>query len=53
MTKAPVCGVSIEETRAAAKMTHHGKTYYFCSPRCHQAFQKNPQVYLKAPGPPK
>ena len=33
------------EQSAAAKNDYHGKTYYFCSPACKAAFDKNPEKY--------
>ena len=30
----PVCGMKVDDQKAAAKATHEGKTYYFCSQSC-------------------
>lgn len=49
-TKDPVCGMEIEEQRAAAKVQHQGRTYYFCSEHCKSVFEKNPEPYLSKPG---
>lgn len=35
----PVCGTYVEPTRAMTARVS-GKTYYFCSERCRQAFRK-------------
>ena len=43
--KDPVCGMEIEPKQAAAKTQYQGKTYYFCSPGCKVAFEKNPTQY--------
>ena len=45
MTKDPVCGMQISEESAPARCDHKGKTYYFCSPACKAAFEKNPEKY--------
>jgi len=53
MAKDPVCGMEVDEKKAAAKSEHMGKTYYFCAPGCKKAFDENPQKYLKEePGMP-
>lgn len=41
----PVCGMSIDPSRAAATTTHGGKTYHFCSVHCHRKFVANPSDY--------
>jgi P-type Cu+ transporter len=46
MAKDPVCGMSVDETKAAATATHEGKTYYFCAVGCKEKFVKNPKQYL-------
>lgn len=46
MTKDPVCGMDVDENKAA-KTKYKGKTYYFCSPTCQWAFESNPQQFLK------
>ena len=43
MTKDPVCGMTLEPTKAAGQMVHVGNTYYFCSAQCQRTFQENPQ----------
>lgn len=58
MTECPVCGMPLEENKAAAGWTMapaatawlDGQTYYFCSAACKSAFEKDPQKYA---GPPK
>jgi YHS domain-containing protein len=50
MTKDPVCGMTVDEKKAAAKSEYRGKTYYFCAPGCKAAFDKDPDKYLKGEG---
>ncbi len=45
MVKDPVCDMQVNEATAAATVTHRSKTYYFCSPACKAAFEKNPEKY--------
>jgi YHS domain-containing protein len=45
MAKDPVCGMTVDEKKAAATATQDGKTYYFCSAGCKEKFTKNPQQY--------
>ncbi len=47
MAKDPVCKMEVEESTAAAKSEHMGKTYYFCSPGCKKAFDENPTKYTE------
>jgi Cu+-exporting ATPase len=41
----PVCGMQVNENQAAGKSEYQGQTYYFCSPGCKTAFDKEPQKY--------
>jgi len=45
MVKDPVCGMQIDEQKAAVKVEHQGMTYYFCSSSCHQKFLADPGKY--------
>ncbi len=45
--KDPVCGMTIEDTEAAATYEREGVKYYFCSVPCKENFQKDPDKYLK------
>jgi len=47
MAKDPVCGMTVDEKKAAARSEYKGKTYYFCAPGCKTAFDKDPEKYLK------
>jgi YHS domain-containing protein len=42
----PVCGMEIEAEEAAGQSVYNGQTYYFCSPGCKKAFDKEPKKYL-------
>ncbi len=44
--KDPVCGMEVEEKKAAAKAAHQGTTYYFCAAGCKQKFDREPEKYL-------
>src|SRR6516162_5541889 len=48
--KDPVCGMMVDPEKAARKVEHHGKMYYFCSSRCAERFQNEPEKFLAAPG---
>jgi YHS domain-containing protein len=41
----PVCGMSVDPSTAAARVTHGSKEYYFCSQQCRGAFQSDPARY--------
>lgn len=43
-----VCGMTMDPHRAMAKAEYKGTTYYFCTPKCHQAFAADPQKYIAA-----
>ncbi|MBI2088911.1 MAG: YHS domain-containing protein [Deltaproteobacteria bacterium] len=46
MAKDPVCGMEVDENKAAAASTYGGKTYFFCAKGCKAAFDKEPDKYL-------
>lgn len=48
MAKDLVCGMDVDEKKAAAASVYKGKTYYFCAKACKKAFDANPEKYLKA-----
>src|SRR5216684_1899000 len=48
--KDPVCGMMVAPEKAAAKLEHAGKTYYFCSKSCTERFSRDPETFLAAPG---
>ena len=47
MAKDPICGMSVDEKRAAATSNYRGQTYYFCSVSCKETFEKNPEKFIK------
>ena len=47
MAKDPVCGMNVDEGKAAGKSSYQGTTYYFCSAGCREKFDRNPQQYTK------
>ncbi len=46
MTKDPVCGMDVDERKAAAQAKHMGKPYYFCSESCKKEFESDPHKYM-------
>jgi len=46
MAKDPVCGMEVDEKKAAVKFQHQGKTYVFCAPSCKAKFEKAPEKYV-------
>ena len=47
MAKDPVCGMQVDEKKAAATSQYQGQTYYFCAKACKEKFDKAPMQYLK------
>jgi len=47
MAKDPVCGMEVDEKKAAGSVEHMGKTFHFCSPGCKVAFEKEPHKYAQ------
>jgi Cu2+-exporting ATPase len=45
----PVCGMQVDESRAAGRSEYKGKTYYFCSTHCKTTFDKEPEKYAQKP----
>lgn len=41
-----VCGKRLCPKSANVEYKHNGKTYYFCSQKCKEKFEKNPAKYL-------
>ena len=42
----PVCGMTVDPARAAARVDHEGVGYYFCSKGCAAKFTAAPKTYL-------
>jgi Cu+-exporting ATPase len=47
----PVCGMYVDPAKARGSSEYKGQTHYFCSPRCVERFNAEPEKYL-APKPP-
>jgi len=50
MAKDPVCGMEVDEKKAAATSVQQGTTYYFCAKACKATFDKNPAKYVGGKG---
>jgi YHS domain-containing protein len=48
MAKDPVCGMDVDEKKAAGTVVYKGKSYYFCSNPCKVRFEKEPEKYVKS-----
>jgi Cu+-exporting ATPase len=48
MTNDPVCGMAVDERKAAATMSSGGLTYYFCCGGCKSMFEKDPRKYTES-----
>jgi len=49
MERDPICGMTVDPEKAAAKVEHAGATYYFCSQGCATRFKRDPEKFLRAP----
>jgi YHS domain-containing protein len=38
--------MKVDEKKASTTAQQQGKTYYFCSPACRDAFAKNPEKFV-------
>ena len=47
MERDAVCGMNVDPNKAAAKVEHGDKTYYFCALGCAKRFQQGPEKYLQ------
>ncbi len=47
MKKDPVCGMMVDESKAAAKTVYKDVDIFFCAKRCKELFEQNPEKYLK------
>jgi YHS domain-containing protein len=45
MAKDPVCGMNVDEKKAAGTVSHKGKVSYFCSENCKAQFEKALEKY--------
>ena len=46
MAKDPVCGMDVDEKKAAATSEYKGQKYFFCAVGCKKAFDAEPEKYL-------
>ena len=44
----PVCKMKVDVSAPAATSEYKGETYYFCAAGCRDAFDENPEKYLRA-----
>lgn len=44
----PVCGMTVDPSRAAGKFEYKGEQYFFCAKSCLQKFSASPESYLTA-----
>jgi YHS domain-containing protein len=44
--KDPVCGMEVSRMTAIEEFAYQGKTYYFCSGSCREAFEAEPGKYI-------
>src|SRR5690349_16837440 len=51
LVKDVVCNMDVDPARAAGSSEYKDKAYYFCSPRCVERFNADPEKYLM-PKPP-
>ena len=47
----PICGMQVDEDKAAGQSTYKGKGYFFCAPICKERFDADPEHYLNPPAP--
>lgn len=45
--KDPICGMSVDTSKARYKTQHEGKWFYFCCAGCKEAFEQQPQKYTR------
>jgi P-type Cu+ transporter len=45
MERDPVCGMTVDPSKAAAKANYGGTTWYFCSQGCAKRFSQTPEKY--------
>ncbi len=43
----PVCGMQISRMSAIEEYEYQGRTYYFCARVCREAFEAEPEKYLR------
>src|ERR1051326_1059631 len=48
MVKDPVCGMTVDETKATLRSEFRGQPYYFCSAGCKVKFESAPDRYIRS-----
>jgi Cu+-exporting ATPase len=48
----PVCGMTVDPTKAAGHFDYKGTTYHFCSQHCVHAFKADPEKFLAGKAKP-
>jgi len=43
----PVCGMEVSRMSAVAESVYQGKTFYFCAGVCQEAFEAEPEKYIR------
>jgi len=46
MVKDPVCGMMVDSRVPPVRIHYQGKEYFFCSTKCREDFEKDPEKYL-------
>jgi Cu+-exporting ATPase len=47
----PVCGMTVNVATAKHRYSHRGHDYFFCSARCRERFEKEPEKFLQPKRP--
>jgi len=47
MATDPVCKMTVDEKKAAAKQEYQGKTYFFCASSCKEKFAQAPEKFVR------
>jgi YHS domain-containing protein len=47
MPSDPVCRIDLDEQNAIATSDYQGKIYWFCTHTCKEAFEEEPERYLR------
>ena len=47
----PVCGMAVSPGKTGLVAIYQGHSYWFCARSCREAFEMNPQKYLKSRTP--
>ncbi len=50
VAKDPVCGMQVDEKKAAATSNYKGTTYYFCAAACKATFERAPDKFIGKAG---